>query len=214
MPTQALNADGLGFKGLNRAFTGTTLQDPNMNVSPESTPSMSDEDPSEYATARPYNPSYREKMGSSTKRQSSAPTSDRDLRALPPSPRKSDDYANDIAKSLRSRKPQPIAGEPMATIDGIPSADKKHNVAEVIADAMKELSKIRQREQSLRPLRVVRQDPEKRPDNMLSERFQKCADDELKIRKLNAKDWLRVATWWLLKVYASSLISRFSFSDQ
>lgn len=193
------NIDGLGLNGLNRAFTGTTLQDPNLNLSPESTPSMSDED-SEYRMARPLNSNHRQKVDSNQKRQFSAPTSDRGLGIFP----KSEDGVNDVTRSPRSEKLQLIAGESPMTINETPGANRNHDVAEVIADAMKELSKIRQREQSLRPLRVIRLDPDKRPDNMLSARFQKFADDELKIRRLNAKDWLRVATWWLLKVDYSS----------
>ena len=195
------NIEGIGLNGLNRAFTGTTLQDPNPNLSPESTPSMSDED-SEYRMPRPLSSNHREKLGSNQKRQFSAPASDRDLGNFP----KFEDGVNDVTRSPHSQKSQLTAKESPMTINETPSANRSHDVAEVIANAMKELSKIRQREQSLRPLRVIRLDPDKRPDNMLSARFQKFADDELKIRRLNAKDWLRVATWWLLKVDYSSLI--------
>ena len=78
------------------------------------------------------------------------------------------------------------------------------NVLEAVTEAMKELSKIRQREISKRPLRIVPQDPVHRPDDSLKEKFQDLVNDELKLRRLNAKDWLRVATWWLLKVIACS----------
>ena len=108
-----------------------------------------------------------------------------------------------------------MVGDSAATIGRIPTANstahKDQKFDEAIADAMKELSKIRQRELSSRPLRITRQDPERRPDSIISERFQKFANDELKIRRLNVKDWLRVATWWLLKVHPSLLILGFLF---
>ena len=74
------------------------------------------------------------------------------------------------------------------------------NVFEVVAEAMKELSNVRRREQSARPLRIVDQDKVHRPNQFVKAKFQELAQDELKIRKLNSRDWLRVATWWLLKV--------------
>lgn len=51
----------------------------------------------------------------------------------------------------------------------------------------------------MRPLRVAPQDEIHRPDDELKAKFQDLANDELKIRRLNVRDWLRVATWWLLK---------------
>lgn len=89
---------------------------------------------------------------------------------------------------------------PSASSDTTFKGGKPQDVGEAVAEAIKELSKIRQKEQSSRPLRIVRQDPVHRPDDSLKERFQRLADDELRIRRLNARDWLRVATWWLLKV--------------
>ena len=80
------------------------------------------------------------------------------------------------------------------------------NVVDAVAEAMKELSKVRKREQASRPLRVVPQDPIHKPDDELRARFHQLANDELQFRRLNTKDWLRVATWWLLKVRRSFII--------
>jgi hypothetical protein len=74
------------------------------------------------------------------------------------------------------------------------------NILDVVAEAMKELSMIRQKERSARPLRIVPQHKIHRPDSFLQEKFAELAKDELHIRMLNARDWLKVATWWLLKV--------------
>ncbi|KAL8706123.1 MAG: hypothetical protein Q9201_000825 [Fulgogasparrea decipioides] len=67
---------------------------------------------------------------------------------------------------------------------------------EVVAEATREL----QREQSARPLRIVREDPIHKADEDLEARFQQHAKDKLSIRRPNTKDWLIVVTWWLLKV--------------
>lgn len=160
-----------------------------MNLSQGSTPSTSDDDASESVGSAPSNSSPRHTAISNNRRQSSAPAANRGFGA----PRRSPTIVSDSA----------------ATIGRIPTANstayRDQNFDEAIADARKELSKIRQRELSSRPLRITRQDPERRPDSILSERFQRLANDELKIRRLNVKDWLRVATWWLLKVHLSSL---------
>lgn len=98
--------------------------------------------------------------------------------------------------SARNHNPDnKVNGGPYASI-----GQKDKDVVEVVAEAMRELSKIRQKEQLLRPLRTVRQDKNHQPDDSLKEQFQQLADDESRIRRLNARDWLRVATWWLLKV--------------
>ena len=88
---------------------------------------------------------------------------------------------------------------------------KTRIVEEAVADARRQLLTVRQREQSSRPLRVVGQDPQRTPDPALSALFQKSANDELQIRRLNARDWLRVATWWLLKVLLHFLYRKPSY---
>ena len=118
-----------------------------------------------------------------------------------------------VSYTPMSRKEWPSPDKPILTPAGNPNLDNKINggpfgsfgrksndVVEIVQEAMKELSIIRQKEQSLRPLRVFRQDKNHQPDDSLKKQFQQLANDELQIRRLNARDWLRVATWWLLKV--------------
>ena len=199
------DAEGLGLQGLSRAFTGSTLVD---TASSATTPSV-DEDDLE--------------GGPSVPRRKGAPAMGRMRKgsnlsmpkALSPSqvgsPGKStviDDSENDDDDNLQSyyeaqRRPGKRlvsnASESAAKSSAHGLGSKDPEIQEVVAEAMKELIKIRHKEQSAKPLRVVRQHPQHQPDEALRARFEQLAEDELKIRRLNAKDWLRVATWWLLK---------------
>lgn len=185
-------ADGLGLQGMQRRFTGATLVDRAVTASPESTPSMSEEDTSEFGVVMKPTPVPPRKTPWSTGKPRRSVSNV--VEAFPPSPMVSEDGNSESPKkSLNDRTPA-LSGEPTVKGGNAP------NVLEVVAEAMKELSKIRQREQSQRPLRIVPQDPVHRPDDSLRNKFQELANDELKVRRLNARDWLRVATWWLLKV--------------
>lgn len=200
------DADALGLQGLSRAFTGSTLVDTTPLVT---TPPIDEDDPED---------------GPSAPRKKGAPAMGRMRKAsnlslpgtLSPSqlgsPGKSaaidDDDENDDDDNLQSyydsqRRPgkrlmsnaSGLAPKPSA--HGLGSRDPE--IQEVVAEAMKELIKIRHKEQSAKPLRVLRQHPHHQPDDALRAQFEQLAEDELKIRRLNARDWLRVATWWLLK---------------
>lgn len=224
--TATPDVEGLGLQGLRRAFTGATLVEPVSNVSPESTPSMSEEDTSEFGSPLP--PMRKKPPTHIGKRKGSSYSMDRverDRKALPPSPRPSEDYQAEHTKSPssdlkkpRSKKLASTSKGPAVKVNGM--GQNAPDVDEVVAEAMQQLSRIRQKEQSARPLRIVRQDPVHQPDETLKARFQQLADDELSIRRLNAKDWLRVATWWLLKARyntqvedrAPHMITRGSFS--
>lgn len=74
------------------------------------------------------------------------------------------------------------------------------NVAETIAAVMKEILVSRQSGHASRPLRVEPQIPQHRLDDELRKRFETQKDSEFQTRRHIARDWLRVATWWLLKV--------------
>ena len=202
--------DGLGLQGLRRAFTGTTLVDTMPSLSPETTPSTtSEEELSEFGSpkiAREVPIIKKKTVQMSKTRKASSTSMDQGLKALTPSPRISEDNAREIPRSSpagddmkkpRSKRLMSTGGESTIKAHGVGS--KAPNVNDVVAEAMQELVRVRQREQSARPLRIVRQDPVHRPPDALKEHFQEFADDELKIRRLNARDWLRVATWWLLK---------------
>lgn len=90
------------------------------------------------------------------------------------------DYAENLDTSLRN----PTHGD----------------VTDAIANAMQQLQRARLKEQSLRPLRFEPQDKFHRPDAALKEQLEISAFDELRVRRLNTRDWLLVAVWWLLKV--------------
>ncbi|KAI9754855.1 MAG: hypothetical protein M4579_004512 [Chaenotheca gracillima] len=176
-------AKGLAIQGLQRVGTEATLVDRASAASPESTPSLSEEDLSEFGGSSMMTPTRSRKISSSSRKPnvSLSPTP-YESKMLPPSPRSSE-------MSDRSTISSP---------DAVPTKQNP-GVLEVVQQAMKELSRIRQREQSSRPLRIVPQDEVHRPDENLVQKFQDLANDELRVRRLNARDWLRVATWWLLK---------------
>ena len=194
-PYESSDTNSLGT-GISRAFTGTTLVDPSNAISPESTPSMSSEDTSDFGPASPATPNKRDWVQTSTGKTRLGPGSpDRDSKALHTGPVIGELGSESARKHMRSRRLLSSAGESTTMKE-----EKPQNVSEVVADAMKTLSLIRQKEQSARPLRIIRQDPQHAPDDTLTMRFQEHVNDELQIRRLNARDWLRVATWWLLKV--------------
>ena len=194
-PSESSDTNSLGI-GISRAFTETTLVDPSTTISPESTPSMSSEDTSDFGPASPVTPNKRDWVQTSAGK--TRPGSlDRDPKALPTGPMMGELGGDPGRKQTRSRRLPSSAGESSTMKE-----EKPQNVGEVVADAMKTLSLIRQKEQSARPLRITRQDPQHAPDDTLKKRFQEHVNDELQIRRLNARDWLRVATWWFLKVRA------------
>ena len=208
--TGSPEVDGLGLQGLRRAFTGATLVDNMPSLSPDTTPSTtSEEELSEFGSpkvAREVPLIKKNPVRMNKTRKTSLTSMDQGLKAFPPSPRVSEDNAREIPRSSpagddmkkpRSKRLMSTGGE--STIKTHGAGSKAPNVNDVVAEAMQELVRVRQREQSARPLRIVRQDPVHRPPDALKEHFQEFADDELKIRRLNARDWLRVATWWLLK---------------
>lgn len=186
-------SDGLGLRGIQRAFTGATLIDPGADPSADLTPPVSDDEVSEYGSPKATS-SKSKPMSAGKMRKASTFSVGRDAKALPPSPLASDEYCEESPQKARLRGKLSPAGDRKGK--GL----RPSSVVEAVADAMQELSKVRQKEQSARPLRVVREDPVHQADKTLKERFQQLAEDELRIRSLNAKDWLRVATWWLLKV--------------
>lgn len=204
--------DGLGLQGLRRAFTGATLVDNMSSVSPESTPSTtSEEEMSEFGSPKMAKevPIFKKAPTNMGKmRKGSSSSMDHGLKLFPPSPKISEDNAREIPRSSpagddlkkpRAKRLMSTGGESGGVMKSNGVGSKAPNVNDVVAEAMQELARVRQREQSARPLRIVRQDLIHRPHDALKERFQELAEDELKIRRLNARDWLRVATWWLLK---------------
>ena len=187
-PAENNDVESLGPKGMSRQFTGTTL----VPYTPESTPSMSEEDGTESSTNIPITPKTRNTSTPSSKtRRPSNLSIDRGVKGS--SQTNQEDGHYDMPKRLGTDRSNSKMGE-LSTKGWTP------DISEVVAGAMEELSRIRQRERATRPLRIVPQDAVHRPEEALKARFHELANEELEIRRLNAKDWLRVATWWLLKV--------------
>lgn len=205
----SINGESLPARSLRRVVTGTTLVDqPRRNISPESSSSTSEEDAPEFSNFS-RGQDFRtglllsDRTGlllSDRTRMGSLKNFDQGNRILPPSPRASEDHSTE---SLKPRRSPSASGESIDKANRSPGAEygrKEKDLIEVVAEAKRELSKIRQKEQLQRPLRIVRQDKDHQPNDDLKKEFQQLVEDELQIRRLNTRDWLRVATWWLLKV--------------
>ncbi|KAI4105822.1 MAG: hypothetical protein LQ345_007213 [Seirophora villosa] len=121
-----------------------------------------------------------------------------DTKPLPPTPLPYEDHGEDPPPSPDQGGTPQLPDERLTHL-GKDEAGRPHSVAEAVEEANQELLKVRQKDQAARPLRIVEEDPLHTVDDTLKERFQQLADDELRVRWLSAKDWLRVATWWLLK---------------
>ena len=198
---------GLGLRRFERAFTGATLVEPTADLTSDLTPPMSDEDL--FESGFPPNGSSRTKPANTGRIQKASTFSvQEDSKAFPPSPLTSEENIDTFPKRPSRRKKASLS---RATPNAKGGKDKFHHdqdgVMDVVADAMNELAKVRQKEQSARPLRIVREDPQHQADDTLRQRFQQLAEEELRIRRLSAKDWLRVATWWLLKVRSAIAIA-------
>lgn len=185
--------------GITRAFTGATLVDPTEHISPELTPPASEEDAPELAYFK-ATPSKQNSVPIRSVRKASTFSVDRDAKPLYPSPPRSDESINDARKEIGSRRMLSSSGEAAGKLAKEKADQRQSAVMDAVAEAMQELSRVRKQEQSARPLRVVHEDPDHTADDSLKQRFLELAEEELRIRRLNAKDWLRVATWWLLKV--------------
>ncbi|KAJ5129890.1 uncharacterized protein N7515_005929 [Penicillium bovifimosum] len=77
------------------------------------------------------------------------------------------------------------------------------NVMEAMTSAMHHLRDVRLQEQISRPIRFEPQNRLHKPAAEILKAFEASVNDELQIRRLVTRDWLRVATWWLLKARAT-----------
>ncbi|KAJ5089664.1 hypothetical protein N7532_008348, partial [Penicillium argentinense] len=78
-----------------------------------------------------------------------------------------------------------------------------NNVLEAVASAMQHLRQVRLQEQLARPIRYEPQSTLHKPDAETIKLFEASMNEELQVRRLITRDWLRVATWWLLKARAT-----------
>lgn len=92
--------------------------------------------------------------------------------------------------------------------DSISTEFGHSNVMEAVTSAMHQLRQIRLQEQLSRPIRYEPQDQLHIPSPEIMKKFESSVNDELRIRRLITRDWLRVATWWLLKVNETLLVSK------
>lgn len=84
---------------------------------------------------------------------------------------------------------------------GYSDADHGHpHVIEDVTSAMQHLRDVRHQEQISRPIRFEPQNQLHRPTTETLRIFEASVNDGLQITRLTTRDWLRVATWWLLKV--------------
>ncbi|KAJ5267526.1 hypothetical protein N7478_010334 [Penicillium angulare] len=78
-----------------------------------------------------------------------------------------------------------------------------NNVIEAVNSAMYQLREVRLQEQLARPIRFEPQNKVHKPDEDTIKIFESSINEERQIRRLITSDWLRVATWWLLKARAT-----------
>lgn len=116
-----------------------------------------------------------------------------------------EDILNPISQTTSEPK-DPEGDRKSADVTGL--AGKEQSPDELVAEVIKIL---RERETIHRPLRHDRpRIKNHQPNRVISEIFEKHVDDELKRHSLytfTTKKWLRIATWWLLKVPIHSVPS-------
>ena len=195
VPGESPRPEHEAVRSISRQFTGTTLLEPARNISPELTPSISEEDGSEPGVIPPGDARTHRKSTSSIGSRTTRANVVRDWKAHPPSPVRS---INDTRDGSRPHS------SPKYTALGI---EEESGVTEAVEAAIKELYKIRQKEQVARPLRIRPRDSLHTPSESLRNYFHILAKDEMEYRRLNTKDWLRMGTWWLLKVWDFLLLN-------
>lgn len=79
-----------------------------------------------------------------------------------------------------------------------------HNhVTEAITSAMQQLRQVRIKEQLARPIRYEPQNALHKPDAEIVKAFEESVNEESHFTRMITRDWLRIATWWLLKARAT-----------
>lgn len=70
---------------------------------------------------------------------------------------------------------------------------------EAVTSAMQQLRQVRLKEQLARPIRWEPQNTLHKPDPEMAKAFEIAANEMNPATRMNTRDWLLVATWWLLK---------------
>ena len=191
--------DDVSLHGITRAFTGATLVDTAAHASVDLTPPASDAESSEEASSK-EDISMLKPVRIVKKGRASTFDGRHDEKPLPPSPLASEGYWDEAPRKSKQNRRRPTDSKSKCHGGKRKSTQDQGEVIEAVAVAMQELSGARRKEQSARPLRIIPEDPAHRVHTCLNERFQQLVRDELEMRTLTTKAWLRIATWWLLKV--------------
>lgn len=126
--------------------------------------------------------------------QSSGLSVEHDLKAFLPSAWSSHNGMQENARKTSSGKSTVVGSDETHPENATPDLE------EVVDHAMQELFRARQKEHTAKPLRIRPQDPVHRPSESTKRIFEELAKDEMDYRRPNARDLLRLGTWWLLKV--------------
>ncbi|CAI7612736.1 unnamed protein product [Penicillium pancosmium] len=78
-----------------------------------------------------------------------------------------------------------------------------HRVLDAVSNAMHQLRQVRLKEQLARPVRYEPQNSAHTPMPEVIYLFEVSVNEELQVRRLITRDWLRISTWWLLKARAT-----------
>lgn len=152
------------------------------------------EDPYIHQLSRQFTGSTLISVPTGRPHQSSGLSVDHDWKNFPPSPLSSDSGYQDNSRKSFSRKSTVVGSE------GTPPQTGTPDLEEVVEDAMQELFRARQKDHTAKPLRIRPQDPVHRPSESVKQIFEELARDEMDYRRPNARELLRLGTWWLLKV--------------
>lgn len=77
------------------------------------------------------------------------------------------------------------------------------HVTEAIHSAMQQLRQARLKEQLARPIQYEKQNVLHKPDAELARAFEATIHEGSHFTRMIIRDWLRIATWWLLKARAT-----------
>ena len=182
--------------GISRAMTGSTLVPGHTTsvLTPELTPSASEEDGTELGSHF----SNRQKKATANYGTHRGSLSSPTLHpyALPPSPLSSDKRSSEDPVAPHTTRIG-SSSDPTLPAQG---SQKELNVAEAVAEAMRKLSVVNNQQRAERATKLPRQNAQHAPNEALKRCFQRQIEEELRAKSLNTRDWLKMGTWWLMKV--------------
>lgn len=200
-PPRTPTEDGGDGTGITRAMTGSTLVPGNTLglLSPELTPSVSSEDGTDLVRSL-SNHQKRATANQATHRGSLSSPSLRP-NTLPPSPLSSEKRSSEDPVAPQSSRLGSMSDPTLPT----PAPSKELNVDEAVAEAMRKLSVVNNQQRAERAMKLPRQNAQHAPNEALKRCFQRQIEEELRAKSLNIRDWLKMGTWWLMKVNMARL---------